>query len=145
MRASSNTEPWAERGGRLHGDHERFDARFETLCTICRHGDWADVDRQWGSFEKDLRAHMAFEERELFDDFAATGDGPADVVATLKAQHTELRKLLGQLGIETQLHAIRADSIDAFVQALRLHASVESAHLYPWLEAKLDASDPALR
>ncbi len=140
MSATSKIETWAERGARLHGDHERFDERFDALCATAREGDWTDVDALWGPFEKDLRAHMAFEERELFEKFAATGEGPADVVKTLKDQHADLRKQLAQLGIETQLHAIRADSIDAFVKALRMHAAVESAHFYPWLEKELEAA-----
>jgi hypothetical protein len=138
MTAVSNVEAWTERGARLHGDHEDFAKRFDQLCQTAHEGDWEDVDALWGPFETEFRAHMAFEEKELFDRFAASGEGPKDVVQTLRKQHDEMREQLAQLGVEIQLHAIRAETIDNFVKTIKMHATVESAHFYPWLDKQLD-------
>ena len=140
MTTKSNIEAWAERGVHLRGDHDAFEKRFDELCQTAREGDWEDVDAVWGPFEKDFREHMDFEERELFARFAVTGKDPAGVVKTLKEQHAEIREQLAQIGVEIQLHAIRADTIDAFVKSIRMHNTVESAHFYPWVDEQLEAA-----
>lgn len=138
MSTTSDMRAWADRAVHLRADHEGFEERLETLSRTAHEGDWEDVDEIWGPFEKDFRAHMEFEERELFAGFAATGPDPADVVKTLREQHDDMREQLSQLGIEIQLHAIRAETIDAFVKAIRLHSTVESAHFYPWVDGQLE-------
>ncbi len=140
MSTTSDIKTWADRGVHLRGAHESFEKRFEALSRAAHEGDWTDVDVLWGPFETDLREHMAFEERELFAGFAATGPDQAGVVKTLGEQHEEIREQLSNIGVQIQLHAIRAETIDAFVKALHLHNTVESAHFYPWVDQQLEAA-----
>ncbi len=142
--STSNTKAWADRDVHLHADHENFETRFEQLSRAAHEGDWRDVDTLWGPFEKDFREHMEFEEKELFAGFAATGADQADVVKTLREQHDDIREQLYKLGVQIQLHAIRAETIDAFFKVIRLHNTVESAHFYPWVAKQRDAAaEPA--
>jgi hemerythrin-like domain-containing protein len=123
----------------LRTDHLELDARFDQLCTRARGGEWSDVDAVWDDFADDLEAHLSFEEHEVFPVVAETAPGGRELVRRLREQHEMIRRRLAELGVEIQLHIVRADTLDAFVAALRAHARLEMDQLYPWLEARSGA------
>jgi iron-sulfur cluster repair protein YtfE (RIC family) len=122
--------PEAEADTRLRDEHAELDARFDDLCARARDGDWSDVDEVWDDFADDLEAHLAFEEEEVFP--ALAKDAPA-LVERLTAQHEMIRRRLTELGVEIQVHTVRADTLETFVDALRQHAALENEQLYPRL------------
>jgi hypothetical protein len=118
---------------RLREEHAVLDARFDDLSTRARVGDWSDVDDVWDDFADDLEAHLAYEEHDLFP---LLGEQAPALVERLVAQHETIRRRLAELGVEIQLHTVRARSFEQFVETLREHAQLESDKLYPWLERR---------
>lgn len=75
---------------------------------------------------------MRYEEEHLFASFAETPDG-MDRTAELRAEHAALRQLVDAVGLDVELHTLRAESIESLVAALRAHAAREERVFYPWL------------
>lgn len=121
-------------GTRLHDEHEAFDRRFRELSVRAYSDDWHDLDEVWSAFAADVEAHLRLEEEEVFPTLRERGPAQAELVARLVAEHDEIRRRLFTLGVEIQVHAIRADTIDAFLAAMRRHAERENAELYPGLK-----------
>ncbi len=121
---------------RLHREHEGFAERFREIAERAQTGDSREVDEVWDGFAADLRRHMAFEERLLFDAFVREGPGNAATVRQLRTDHDDIRRTLDQLGIEIQLHIVRAETIDAFLERLIAHSKRENEVFYPWLESR---------
>ncbi len=130
------TAPRMSTADHLRTDHLEFRARFADVCGRARTGDWRDLDDVWSALAKALREHLAFEEREMFEDYAAQDAGSRALIDRLREEHDQIRRDLDELGIEIQLKCIRAATIDAFVALMKRHAELENTHLYPWVEAR---------
>jgi iron-sulfur cluster repair protein YtfE (RIC family) len=116
----------------LRAEHAHLDERFVELCDRARIGTWHEVDELWPDFVADLEGHLAYEESELFPAFEQTPEGP-DRTAELRHEHALIRALVEKVGVDVQLHVVRADTIDRLVAALRDHAAREERVFYPWL------------
>jgi len=99
---------------RLREEHAQLDARFDDLCARARGGEWCDVDEMWNDFAADLESHLSFEEKEVFPVVAAAAPSGGALVDRLLAQHAMIRARLDELGVEIQLHLVRAETIDGF-------------------------------
>jgi iron-sulfur cluster repair protein YtfE (RIC family) len=116
----------------LREDHDAFEQRFDDLCARARTDDWRYLDEVWDTFVDDIEVHFAFEEEVLFPVLAEKSPDDRAVVDRLLAEHAEVRSTLQQLGVQIQLHEIRAETIDRLVTQLRTHAALERERLYPW-------------
>jgi hemerythrin superfamily protein len=52
----------------------------------------------------------------------------------LLEDHRLIRIQLLQLGVDLDLHCLRAERVDTFVDALRAHAQREENIFYPWVD-----------
>lgn len=127
----------------LRADHVAFDERFADLRARAQTDDWRYLDAVWDGFVEDIGAHFDFEEKVLFPELRAQGADDAALVEQLVAEHAEIRSTLMQLGIQIQLHRVRATTIDALVDRLRKHAALENQRLYAWAERQAAAAQPA--
>ncbi len=118
---------------RLHGEHAILEARIKDIHRRA-YGEWTDLDAVWSQFTEELEAHLTFEERELFDRFLREHPDEEGYIRTLAADHEEIRAAVERLGIDIQLHVVRAEAIDALLGELRQHAIWEAELFYPWLE-----------
>lgn len=125
--------PEAALDTRLREEHAALDARFDDLCARARAGEWSDVDEVWDDFADDLEAHLAYEEHDLFP---LLGEQAPALAQRLVSQHEMIRRRLTELGVEIQLHTVRARTLEQLVDMLREHAQLESEQLYPWLERR---------
>lgn len=125
-----------KRLSRLHGDHAILEARVKGL-RLRAYGDWADLDEVWLEFTRDLEAHMAFEEDELFAWFLRENPDQQDYIDALLADHETIRNATERLGTDIQLHYVRVETVDGLLDALKQHAASEQQVFYPWLEEKL--------
>jgi hemerythrin-like domain-containing protein len=85
----------------------------------------------WSELERTLLRHLDFEEQELFPlvaPFHAKG------LDALRDEHDRIRKLVTDLGVRADLHALRKDTVDELVETLRRHAEHEDRTLYHWIE-----------
>jgi hemerythrin-like domain-containing protein len=114
----------------LLADHHReLDRMFGALVTRARGGDTFQLRQAWDAFERGLLGHLELEEREILPGFARDDAGGAKAILD---EHAAIRTALLELGVNLDLHLLRADVVEAFVEQLRAHARREEAALYPW-------------
>jgi hemerythrin-like domain-containing protein len=118
----------------LTRDHERLEALFVQLLDECREGDWDELRKMWSRFDTDLLAHLAVEERYLLPLFERVE--PIEAGALL-AEHVVFRRTLDELGVGVDLHAVRLDVAQGFIEALRAHAKREDQLFYRWAEREV--------
>jgi hypothetical protein len=118
----------------LAGDHDRLDRIFQTIVTRAYGGDFQQLEAEWFAFQEALLGHLDAEERNVIP--ALARDRPREA-QTLLDDHRLIRLQLLQLGIDLDLHCLRADRVDAFVEALRAHAHREENIFYPWADKHL--------
>lgn len=124
-------------GSILTGDHDRLDRAFQAIVTRAYGGDFQQLETEWFRFQGELLAHLDAEEKHLIPMLAK--DRPA-AAATLLAEHAQIRDKLLELGVDLDLHCLRAERVAAFVDALRAHARREEGMFYPWADS-LDSLD----
>jgi iron-sulfur cluster repair protein YtfE (RIC family) len=93
-----------------------------------------DLTLRWRVIERELLAHMATEEELLIPGFQQVDPENAQL---LRDDHAALRKQALDLAIAIQLHTVRLDQLQTFIDALRAHAAREEQVLYPWAQAHL--------
>ena len=140
MSAVAEFQPTAladrNRISRLHGEHAILVAHIKNIHRRA-YGEWTDLDAVWSQFTEELEAHLTFEERELFDRFLREHPDKEDYIRALVADHEEIRVAVERLGVDIQLHVVRAEAVDALLSALKQHAALEAELFYPWLEETL--------
>jgi hemerythrin superfamily protein len=119
----------------LFADHHRqLEAACETL-RVCTYTDEPDeLVLRFRTFERAVLEHLKAEEHEILPVYAK--HAPADAEAIF-AEHADLRRQLFQIGIDVELHCVRAEALEQLVSALRAHAKHEDRQLYPWAQAHL--------
>jgi hemerythrin-like domain-containing protein len=119
---------------RFSADHARLQGMFQRLTDTVSGGDLPDVSATWAAFEAGLLAHFETEEAELLP-LLADSD-PAEARA-LRAEHDEIRAIVAELGVMTDLHAIRKEVVDRLLDRLRAHAAREDRSLYRLADERL--------
>jgi hemerythrin superfamily protein len=115
----------------LAGDHDRLDRLFQSIVTRAEGGDLQLLEREWSTFQRALIEHLDAEEKYLIP--ALAEDRPAEARMLLD-DHGQIRTLLTELGIDLDLHCLRAERVESFVAALRGHATREENIFYPWVD-----------
>jgi hypothetical protein len=110
--------------------HHDLEAHFQRLMARCQDGDPIELRCEWSLFERELADHLELEERELIPRFRR--DRPADA-AQICHEHDQIRLGLTELGLALDLHALRAEAVQNFLDLLRAHARREEALFYPWV------------
>lgn len=118
----------------LSEHHQALTSFGVALRTSAFADDPAAVVARFRDLERAVLLHMRAEEEELLPDYAAYD--PADA-ALIRATHEELRLQLYRLGVESELHCIRLETIDTLLATLREHAAHEDTTLYPWAARNL--------
>lgn len=88
-------------------------------------------------FERALLEHIAAEEELILPEYAS--HAPEDAQA-IRADHAAIRDALNRVGIEVELHVIRAHTVERLVASLRAHAAREDGGMYPWARENLSPS-----
>jgi hypothetical protein len=122
----------------LRREHAALEQTYLALLAAYREGDWSDVRTQWDKFDAALRAHMDLEDEHLLPVFREIAPKEADA---LRSEHDELRRMLGELGVGIELHAVSHDSVAALIGRVRAHAIREELLFYPWIDWELDMHD----
>lgn len=131
-----NVERWPRRREFIHAmlseDHQHLDRLFGDIVASCLRGDHVSVRPDWERFERELSSHMDLEEQEILPAFSREHRGEAEGI---REEHARIRAALLEMGIDLDLHCLRAERVEAFVALLRAHARREEALLYPWASA----------
>ncbi len=131
---TTNLDPQTSLRQQLVAEHERFDRSFDELLAAFRANAQDDVRRLWNELDAGLSGHMDFEERAILPPFRLLHLREAEA---LLAEHERIRSLLTELGMGIDLHMIRAEVANDFVELLRSHARREDALMYHWVEQDL--------
>jgi hemerythrin superfamily protein len=118
----------------LAGDHDRLDRSFQAIVTRAYGGDYQQLEAEWLAFQSALLGHLEAEEKHMIPALAQDRPGEA---RTLLDEHAQIRIKLLQLGIDLDLHCLRAERVEAFVETLRAHAHREENIFYPWVDKQL--------
>jgi hypothetical protein len=113
----------------LAAEHAQLDALFQDVIADARCDEPVGLRAEWTRFERELAAHMALEERTLLVAFARRHP---DEARALRDEHAHIRAGLVEMGVDLDLHCLRAERVEAFVDLLRAHARREESLFYPW-------------
>jgi hemerythrin superfamily protein len=113
----------------LSDDHRHMEGLFQDVVAACKRGEPAELRGQWSRFERELSSHLDLEEHEILPAFARAHQAEAQGI---RDEHAAIRTALTELGVDLDLHCLRADRVEAFIQLLRAHARREEGVLYPW-------------
>ena len=119
----------------LSEDHQHLDRLFREIVATCRGGDFVSMRAEWDRFERELGSHLELEEHEILPAFAR--NHPAEAQG-IRDEHASIRAALTELGVDLDLHCLRADRVEAFIALLRAHARREEGLLYPWASGALE-------
>ena len=117
--------------GILAGDHDRLDRAFQAIVTRAYGGDFQQLEAEWLTFQNALLQHLDAEEKHLIPALAVDRPGEA---RTLLDEHARIRIQLLQMGVDLDLHCLRAERVEAFVNSLQAHAQREEHIFYPWVD-----------
>jgi hemerythrin superfamily protein len=122
--------------GMLAGDHDRLDRCFQSILTRAYGGDWQQLETEWIAFQRELLGHLEAEEKHVIPALARDRPLAAEM---LLSDHEVIRTKVIELGIDLDLHSLRAERVAMFVEALRAHARREEGMFYPWADGHLPA------
>jgi hemerythrin-like domain-containing protein len=122
----------------LHDEHVAMAAALRELAEHAHRGDAPAMRSAFVHLEKALRDHLALEDDKLLPRFGEVN--PSEAVA-LRGEHARIRRRLDDLGIALELHTLRAEMIDDFIDLLYRHAVREERALYAWSEQALPIAE----
>jgi iron-sulfur cluster repair protein YtfE (RIC family) len=96
-------------------DHPKLEALYERVVAACE-ADAPELGALWTELDESLTRHLAAEEEHVFPALATVASAEVEV---LRAQHEDVRRKLVELGVCVDLHTIRQDVADAFIEADR--------------------------
>ena len=117
--------------GVLAEHHRDLDRRLASLVAQARENDPIELRAEWSRFERELLRHMEIEETTIVPTFSRRHPLQA---ADIVADHVAIRSLLLEMGVDLDLHLLRAASVDRLVEMLRSHARREDAVFYRWAQ-----------
>src|SRR5512138_3536690 len=88
----------------LEQDHKRLEALMTDLMNAVDGIDQPTLQKVWAEFEAGLLSHLDAEEKYLLPRFEAESPG---VVREIRAEHEQIRRLVAELGVATDLHLLR--------------------------------------
>ena len=117
------TEPVASRNlpsglvsDALSAHHREIEDACQAIMSAAFADEPRDLTLRWRVIERELLAHMATEEEQLLPAFQRTDPENAQ---WLRDDHARLREQALELGVSIQLHSVRAEQLQGFVDALR--------------------------
>lgn len=122
----------------LREDHRELERTFTRLLAKFRGGDDDEMRTCWAHLEADLSAHLAAEEHVILPRFEK--EHP-EAAARILREHADIRAALESLGVDLDLHALRAETAERFIDRLRQHAEYEDQVFYAWADASLSEGE----
>jgi hypothetical protein len=114
--------------------HDYLHALFIRLLTAMQ-DESPDVRALWDELDHGLLSHMDAEERFVLPVFAHVD---RDEALALIREHGLIREQLLELGVAVDLHYIRFERSQEFIEMLRHHAGREENVMYHWASNHLD-------
>lgn len=106
---------------------------MRSVASSIRDDDRNAMHDDYAQFENELLKHLNWEEMYALPAFEQIDP---DLARRIRDDHAGFRRTLGEIGIEIDLHAIRADRFEKFADELEAHAHREEA-MYAGIGASL--------
>ena len=116
---------------RFAKDHERLELLLRQLAESAACAESSKLCEVWTDFETCLTRHLEAEERYLLPLVEAAH--PAEVAA-IREDHLAIRRLVAELGVRVDLHAVSEPAVTDLLRLLHEHASSEERALYGWAD-----------
>ncbi len=120
----------------LPDHHRRIEAKCRELLASAYADDARELVTRWCELEAELLDHIAAEEEVILPSY--TEHAPGDAKRILD-DHARIRELVTPIGVEVELHEMRAARLRRLVEALDAHAAHEDSVMYPWAQLNLPA------
>lgn len=114
--------------------HHEIEAAYRALLVATYTDDSRELITEFRSFEHEILEHMKAEEDVILPAYEHHAPQEAQAV---RSDHERIRKQLTRIGIECDLHAIRAATLEELIADLRAHAAREDVQMYPWAQVHL--------
>lgn len=121
-------------GKALLDDHEKLEILITRLLDAVAADDRSLMCGLFEEFDAHLAAHFSAEERSLLPALFRSAPTAARTIAH---EHRHLRARLMELGTQIELHILRLDTVQSFIDELRAHARHESKLLYQFADESL--------
>ena len=117
--------------------HHQLEASCCELLGCTYADDPLDLIEAYRRFEHELLEHLRVEEELLFPAYA---EHAPDDARKLREEHDDLRRVLFRIGVDVELHLVRAQTVERLIAELRAHAAREDTGLYAWAATHLSAA-----
>jgi predicted kinase len=118
-----------KRKRQLVDEHDAINLQLLELSNAVEGAELPTIQRATREVQRRLNAHLEFEEHGLF--VRLEGAHPARI-RELRNEHKTLLASLENLIVEAELHTLRKERVDAFLEALRRHAQQEDESVHAW-------------
>ncbi|NMG37291.1 hemerythrin domain-containing protein [Azoarcus sp. TTM-91] len=125
--------------------HGHCDEAFATAEADAHRGDWSACAASLARFRADLLGHLAVEEERIFPAFEASTGNTAGPTRVMRAEHEEMRELLGWLdeALAGRNAIAFADAAETLLILLQQHNMKEENILYPMCDRILGGDEVA--
>ncbi len=117
--------------------HHALERACRALLGYTYQDDPRELILQYRRFERSTLDHLAAEEELILPAYA---DEAPDDARVIHDDHVQIRQLLFRLGVEVELHVVRAETVERLVTTLQAHAAREDSAMYPWAQVHLPLS-----
>lgn len=123
----------------MNKDHRHCDAAFARAEDRAAAGDWTGLERDGGTFLREMDRHIEIEEKLLFPAFEETTDMASGPTATMRMEHEHMRGLFEEMraAIEAKDAEEYRGNAETLLILLQQHNMKEESMMYPMLDQAL--------
>ncbi|MCA9618283.1 MAG: hemerythrin domain-containing protein [Myxococcales bacterium] len=110
--------------------HREMEAILRGVASSIRDEETSSMSDDFDLFERKLLQHLDWEEMHILPAYERIDPAGA---SELLAEHQRFRRTLGAIGLEIDLHIVRAERFDTFASELHAHAQHED-RMYAMLD-----------
>lgn len=114
--------------------HRLIHAACEVLHECAHSDDLRYINARYSDLEQKILSHLEYQEHIVLHRYALSVPQSA---AIIQAANNQLRQLLFETGLDTQLHYIRADSLNTLAALLRGQLSHRVRNMFAWAQHRL--------
>jgi uncharacterized protein (TIGR02284 family) len=116
----------------LAESHDELAKSAGRLLDFVKACDSTSARDEWNAFESAVLRHLDAEEMFLLTAFERASAAEAKIV---RAEHAEIRRVLGEVGLAFDLHFVSVEQVERLQELLAKHAARETASMYTWAGA----------
>ncbi|OGA99066.1 MAG: hypothetical protein A3E79_13040 [Burkholderiales bacterium RIFCSPHIGHO2_12_FULL_61_11] len=123
----------------MNKDHKHCDAAFVRAEDRAAAGDWTGLERDCGTFLREIERHIGIEEKLLFPVFEEKTGMASGPTETMRMEHEQMRGMFAQMraAIEAKDAQQYLGTAETLHILLQQHNMKEETMMYPMLDQSL--------